>query len=211
MKKERKSNLQDLFIEDANITEELLISLCNTLVSFAKDSSDLASHVKKTIELENKQDGLREEIINKMFGKDVMVFSREDRLKLIQDLDVIGDIAERTARRIDTHKPKKDLEICNGLEWIAGKLRTIASELKLLIINIFEDFDKAKINIANVNHIRAEIRDNEYKLLKHIYEVKFELYDFMFLNDIIKLSASIANTIEEFSDNMTILICKYTL
>lgn len=211
MKKEKRNILQELFIENANVTEELLKSFCNTLLSFSKGSNELETYVRKTIELENKQDSIREEIINKMFGKDVMVFSREDRLKIIQDLDLIGDIAERTARRINTYKPKQDLEIFNGLEWISNKLFKLSEELKLLVVNIFEDFDEAKKNISNINLIRSEIRDKEYELLKRIYCIKLELYDFMFLNDVIKLTASIANTIEEFSDSATILICKYTL
>jgi uncharacterized protein Yka (UPF0111/DUF47 family) len=155
--KNKKSILQDLFVENAKVSEELLFSFYKTLISFCKSAEDLSINVKKTIELENKQDEIREQIINKMFGKEVMVFSREDRLKIVQELDDIGDITERTARRIDTYKPKHDPEIDLGLEWIAEKINTLASELKILIVNIFEDFEKANTHDDLWNAAQKEL------------------------------------------------------
>jgi uncharacterized protein Yka (UPF0111/DUF47 family) len=109
------------------------------------------------------------------------------------------------------HKPEPIKELYEGINWLGTEAASIGQYLKELIIAVFEDFDKGKEIIIKIEDIRREVRNREYELLAKLYELKPEYADFIFLGDLINNLTSISNIIEEFSDEIYSLICKYTL
>ncbi|MCP4763196.1 MAG: DUF47 family protein [archaeon] len=208
---EKKSKLQDLFNKDAELLEEIINSMAKSMDAFCKGNDDLNKHIEQTIQSEKKQDRLREEILDRLFGRETMVFSRPDRLKMVNQMDDVADKAETIVRRLQMYKPNPQKELIEGINWMGKKIGIIGSKLKELIIAVFNDFNKAKPFITEINDLRREIRSKEYELLNILFKVKPDYADFVFFEDMITNLTKVANNAEDFSDDIYGLICKYTL
>ena len=59
--------------------------------------------VKEIIAIEQNADRLKEELIEKFIKRESMAFSRDDRINLIEEIDITLDNIEYCARTIQTH------------------------------------------------------------------------------------------------------------
>lgn len=213
MKKTQKvPKIQNLFNEMAELTEKALNSMAAAVSAFCEGKNkDMSSHIEETIQIEKTQDRIREDILHRLFGRETMVFSRTDRLKIVKKLDEVVDKAESVVRKLRMHKPEPIKDLYEGIIWLGMEAASLGKHLKELIIAIFEDFDKGKTLIIKISDIRREVRNREYELLTKLYDLKPVYSDFIFLGELIDNLTSISNIIEDFSDEIYSLICKYTL
>ena len=194
--------------------ESSLKAMTLALKSFCKgDAKTLKTNVDQCIKDEKKQDDVREKIISKMFGKDSMVFSRSDRIKLVYQMNKIVSHGESVARRLLIHNVKPNTKLTKGLLKISDDLSSIATDLKGLVISVLEDFSKGRKIVDKINDVRRNFRNNEYDLLKILYESKNELHfaDFVYLEDLLTNTAKVANEADKIADDIYSLIVKYTL
>lgn len=212
MKTTEKVPLQELFNIMATLTEKALNSMSTAVSAFCQgNNKDMNLNIDETIKTEKAQDRVREDIMLRLFGRETMTFSRMDRLKIVSKLDGIVDKAESVVRKLRMHKPEPIKELYEGIKWLGMEAASIGQYLKELIIAIFEDFDKGKELIIKIEDIRREVRNREYELLTKLYELQPEYADFIFLGGLIDNLTGISNVVEDFSDEIYSLICKYTL
>lgn len=212
MKTTEKVPLQELFNIMANLTEKALNSMSTAVSAFCQgNNKDMNLNIDETIKTEKAQDRVREDIMLRLFGRETMTFSRMDRLRIVSKLDGIVDKAESVVRKLRMHKPEPIKELYEGIKWLGMEAASIGQYLKELIIAIFEDFDKGKELIIKIEDIRREVRNREYELLTKLYELQPEYADFIFLGGLIDNLTGISNVVEDFSDEIYSLICKYTL
>lgn len=212
MKTTEKVPLQELFNIMANLTEKALNSMSTAVSAFCQgNNKDMNLNINETIKTEKAQDRVREDIMLRLFGRETMTFSRIDRLRIVSKLDGIVDKAESVVRKLRMHKPEPIKELYEGIKWLGMEAASIGQYLKELIIAIFEDFDKGKELIIKIEDIRREVRNREYELLTKLYELQPEYADFIFLGGLIDNLTGISNVVEDFSDEIYSLICKYTL
>lgn len=207
-----KVPLQELFNIMATLTEKALNSMSTAVSAFCQgNNKDMNLNIDETIKTEKAQDRVREDIMLRLFGRETMTFSRMDRLKIVSKLDGIVDKAESVVRKLRMHKPEPIKELYEGIKWLGMEAASIGQYLKELIIAIFEDFDKGKELIIKIEDIRREVRNREYELFTKLYELQPEYADFIFLGGLIDNLTGISNVVEDFSDEIYSLICKYTL
>lgn len=212
MKTTEKVPLQELFNIMATLTEKALNSMSTAVSAFCQgNNKDMNLNIDETIKTEKAQDRVREDIMLRLFGRETMTFSRMDRLRIVSKLDGIVDKAESVVRKLRMHKPEPIKELYEGIKWLGMEAASIGQYLKELIIAIFEDFDKGKELIIKIEDIRREVRNREYELLTKLYELQPEYADFIFLGGLIDNLTGISNVVEDFSDEIYSLICKYTL
>lgn len=212
MKTTEKASLQELFNIMAVLTEKALNSMSAAVSAFCQgNNKDMNLNISETIKTEKAQDRVREDIMLRLFGRETMVFSRPDRLKIVRSLDGIVDKAESVVRKLRMHKPEPIKELYEGINWLGMEAASIGQYLKELIIAVFEDFDKGKELIIKIEDIRREVRNREYELLTKLYELQPEYADFIFLGGLIDNLTGISNVAEDFSDEIYSLICKYTM
>lgn len=212
MKTTEKVPLQELFNIMATLTEKALNSMSTAVSAFCQgNNKDMNLNINETIKTEKAQDRVREDIMLRLFGRETMTFSRMDRLRIVSKLDGIVDKAESVVRKLRMHKPEPIKELYEGIKWLGMEAASIGQYLKELIIAIFEDFDKGKELIIKIEDIRREVRNREYELLTKLYELQPEYADFIFLGGLIDNLTGISNVVEDFSDEIYSLICKYTL
>ncbi len=100
-KKKDGKSLTELFIECSQHTKDAFISMKNAVVAYVEGNFSLAEQeADKTISLEKKQDRLKEKIFERMFTRETMVFSRSDRIQIIENIDKITDKIEFVVQKL---------------------------------------------------------------------------------------------------------------
>jgi predicted phosphate transport protein (TIGR00153 family) len=207
-----KKPLRDLFLENAAHCEEGYKMTSETLLAFCDgNSAAMKENAEKTIQIEKKQDRLRESIIERLFTAEVMVFSRPDRLKITEDADKLLDECEIVVRKMMLHDPKVPADLAKGLKEMAGKLASIGTGVKELIYAVLDDFNTAKKLVITVADDRRFIRELTWGLLAKTYELGLDHLDFYFYQNLIKEIVRASDQAEEFADMIYGLTCKYAL
>ena len=194
MFKKNKTPLQALFQEDAEITAKALYQLADAIHSQSNDDrTNLVKFSEETIALEKKQDRLSETIIARMFGKETMVFSRPDRLFIVNELDKIVDRAEFAVRKMLLYRPEPNAELNLILDDISTLIKNIGSLVEQMIIEVFKDFDAAKVTIVQITDLRREVRRLTWEGLQKLFSLKIPYLEFRYYETVLKQILRVAD------------------
>ncbi|MHA1199089.1 MAG: DUF47 family protein [Candidatus Heimdallarchaeaceae archaeon] len=209
-KKDVKS-LKELFIECSQITMEAFASMKDAVIEYVEGNFSEAIEISaKTIELEKKQDRVKEEIFERMFSRETMVFSRSDRIQIIENIDKITDKIEIVVRKLGLHEIEIDKNLRAGIKEIAELSEQIGIQVHEMVINLQDDFEKAMINITQITNLRREVREKRWGLQKLNYAHQTDFQAFRYTESLIKYLTEAADRAEIFADRVFILIHKYT-
>ncbi len=211
-KAKNEKSMRDLFYDNADLVAQGFLAMQEAVVAYCQKKSEIVQQkAKETIAIEKAQDRSRDEIVKRIFSKETMVFSRPDRLNLVESMDNMCDESEIVVRKLLQYSPAAPGEISAGLGEMAINVGKIGSELQGLIKAILEDFSQGDAYIERITDLRREVRDRHWDLLQKNYEIKPEIFDFIYFKDLIKAIAKVADKAEEFSDDIHGLLCKYAL
>ena len=212
MKKEKGNSLRDLFYENADLLNQAFQTMREAVNAYCQNNIEEArKKAEETIAIEKKQDRSREVIIERIFSKETMVFTRTDRLKIIERMDKIVDESEIVVRKLLQFNPAPPAELIDGLGNMAENLGKIGIELKKLIKVILVDFSEGPLYIKNINDFRREVREIHWVLLTKIFELKLEPLEFNYFQNLIKAISKVSDKSEEFADEINGMLCKYAL
>ncbi|MHA1520059.1 MAG: DUF47 domain-containing protein [Promethearchaeota archaeon] len=212
-KAKKKKSLRMLFEEDGTLLEQAFHAMGAAINSYVVENYEKAKeYAQKTIDIEKEQDSLREVMIDRLFSKETMVFSRSDRLIIIEQCDKIVDECEIVVRKLLQFMPDVPKEMEPGMKIIGDNNHKIGTELKQLLGHIFDDFSKTKDDITKINDYRREIRETHWKLLELNFKLNHPSFlEFSYYRDLIKAMARVADLAEEFADQLYGFVCKYSL
>ena len=215
MKKEKgkKGNsLRDLFYENADLLNQAFQTMCEAVNAYCQNNIEEArKKAEETIAIEKKQDRSREAIIERIFSKETMVFTRTDRLKIIERMDKIVDETEIVVRKLLQFNPAPPAELIDGFGKMSENLGKIGIDLKKLIKVILVDFSEGPLYIKNINDFRREVREIHWVLLTKIFELKLEPLEFNYFQNLIKAISKVSDKSEEFADEINGMLLKYAL
>ena len=132
MKNEKKGkSMRDLFHVNADLVAKSFHAMGEAVIAFCQNKNDLIQEkVKETISIEKTQDRSRDELVKKIFSKETMVFSRPDRLNIIESIDKLCDEAEIVVRKLVQYNPTASTDINTGLKDMAGNVDKIGREIQ---------------------------------------------------------------------------------
>ena len=212
LKKEKGNSLRELFYENADLLDQAFQTMRDAVNSYCQNNVEEARlKAQETISIEKKQDRSREIIIERIFSKETMVFTRPDRLKIIERMDKIVDETEIVVRKLLQFNPTPPAELIDGLGKMVENIGKIGIDLKNLIKVIFVDFSEGPQFIKNISDFRREIREIHWDLLTKIYELKLEPLVFIYFQNLIKSISKVSDKAEEFADEINGMLCKYAL
>ena len=210
--KEKGNSLRDLFYENADLLNQAFQSTKEAVDAYCQNNIEEARlKAQATIDIEKKQDRSREIIIERIFSKETMVFTRSDRLKIIEKMDKIVDETEIVVRKLLQFNPTPPAELIDGLEKMAENIGKIGIDLKKLIKVILVDFSEGPLYIKNINDFRREVRDIHWVLLTKIFEINLKPLEFNYFQNLIKAISKVSDKSEEFADEINGMLCKYAL
>ena len=208
-----KNNLQELYYKGAKLIEFALENMNNTIVALCEnDKKKMEEYTKITISAEKDMDQIHDQIEIRMYSRETLVFSRKDRLYLINQMDEIVDTVEVVVRRASVYFPSPvPPKLVPRLIAISERVNRIGTLLKEVTIAVFTNFDKASTLVPLVEKIRREAKQDDLYYLKNLYEINPEPRDFMYFDRLIHNIMATIDTANTFVDGIRRLIAKYRL
>lgn len=201
-----------MFIECSQITKEAFESMKNAVLAYVNGNFTLAKQeADKTIALEKKQDRVKEKLFERMFTRETMVFSRSDRIQIIENIDKITDKIEIVVRKLLLYQVKIKKPLQEGIIEIAELNNQIGMKVHEMLVNVLDDFEKAKENIIQITDLRRSVREKQWELQKMNYSYQEDFMSFRYTETLIKYLMEAADRAEIFADRIFVLIYKYTL
>lgn len=212
LKKEKGNSLRDLFYENADLLNQAFQTTKDAVNAYCQNNIEEArKKAEETISTEKKQDRSREIIIERIFSKETMVFTRTDRLKIIERMDKIVDETEIVVRKLLQFNPTPPTELIEGLQKMVDNVGKIGINLEKLIKVILVDFSEGPQYIKKISDFRREVREVHWNLLTKVYELKLEPLVFIYFQNLIKSISKVSDKAEEFADEINGMLCKYAL
>jgi uncharacterized protein len=211
-KNANEKSLRDLFYDNAEMIEKSFASMSKAVIAYSQENAeDKEKFSNETIALEKAHDRIKEETINRLFTNESMVFSRADRLLLIESVDAIIDEVEIVVRKMMQYNPKLPDQFDKPLKIMAENAAKIGENMNQLIRAILVDFSKGKQYVDKVNSLRREIRNEQWQILKLNYDLKPDYLEFNYFQNLFKAITRAADIAEEVADKIEGLLCKYAL
>ncbi|UYP48189.1 hypothetical protein NEF87_004474 [Candidatus Lokiarchaeum ossiferum] len=213
MVKAKKKKLQDLYYDGADKIEFALESMYKTIVALCEgNASQMESYAQDTILAEKKSDQIHDQIIDRLFSRESLVFSREDRLFLISQMDEVVDKAEDVVRRGTIYFPTLvPPKLIPRLISICEKGKIIGTLLKKAIKAVFTDFNEASNYLNLIEKNRREAKRDDLYVLKILYDLNLGTRNFMYFDRLIHNIMKTIDTANTFADGIHRLIVKYQL
>jgi uncharacterized protein Yka (UPF0111/DUF47 family) len=165
-----KKKLQELFTLMAdrveitlNYLKEAILAICNN------DPIELGRNAALIKEMERKSDRVHDEIIDRMYSKETLMFSRQDRLYIISSTDNVIDGAESAVRRLSSYFPVSVQELTPLLKEMADLLGKIGVATKELLLLLFKDFKASYKKIDEIEELRRNVRQIEFDFIKALF------------------------------------------
>ena len=211
-KKKDGKSLNDLFIECSHLTKKAFETMRNAVIAYVDGDFVLAEkESSKTITLEKKQDRVKEELFERMFTRETMVFSRSDRIQIIENLDKITDQIEIVVRKLLLYQVQIKTPLQQGIKEIAELNSQIGEKVYEMVTSVLEDFTKAKNYVDQITDLRRTVREKRWELQKENYKLQDDFMTFRYIESLIKQLMESADRAEIFADRILVLIYKYAL
>ena len=212
-RKKKAKSLKELFIDCSKSTKEAFHSMESAVLAYVDEDFILAQEeANKTIALEKKQDRVKEKIFERMFSRETMVFSRSDRIQIIENIDKITDKIEIVVRKLLLYQHSIKNPLKEILKEMATLNSVIGDDVHNLLTNVLDDFESAKDFITKITDLRREVREKQWHLQKLNYEYQQDDHlSFRYVESLAKYLMETADRAEIFADRIFILIHKYAI
>ena len=213
VKAKKQKKLLDLYYDGADKIEFALESMYKTIVALCEGNAEqMESYAQDTILAEKKSDEIHDQIIDRLFSRESLVFSREDRLFLISQMDEVVDKAEDVVRRGTIYFPTLvPPKLIPRLISICEKGKIIGTLLKNAIKSVFTNFNDASNYLHLIEKNRREAKHDDLYVLKILYELNLGTRNFMYFDRLIHNIMKTIDTANTFADGIHRLIVKYQL
>jgi predicted phosphate transport protein (TIGR00153 family) len=205
-----------LVISNLDFSIEIAGHLMNVIEALKNhDRARTVDQARIIGEMETKADGMHQEAVKVISGGSFFGGIREDVLELLEHIDNIADAAKDSSRIFTQRNiPFETVDYLFKADVVSfiNKLVEAAKELKIAVVALSEK--EAKIRVLEIStkverkeeeadEIRASILDN---LLKN--EIKADPLDIILLKQFLEVADDVADSSEDASDVLVILIAK---
>ncbi len=209
-RKKNTKSIRDLFIETSSLTKNAFGTMKKAVLAYVDGNFDLAEKESKiTIATEKKQDRVKEEIFERIFSRETMVFSRTDRILIIENIDKITNKIEFVVRKLLLYQVNIKDPLKEGIKELAELNMRIGNEVHEMVIAVLDDFEKTRFHITEITNLRRTVREKQWELQKMNYDYQDDFLGFRYTETLIKYLMETADRAEIFADRVFILINKY--
>lgn len=209
--KPHKINL--LFQTSANLTEQTLSAMRQALIALIDQKpQELRVHVQRTIELEGEADKIYDQIVENIYSREMMVFSRADRLALANEIDDVMDMAENVVRRAGSYFPLvPSVKFGQLIKSIADDCNDLGIQIHQIIKLALTDFNTAEQISVKIRMIRRNIRKNLWEAIEELFYHTKEAQALLYYDRLIRNLRRLIDESKELADTIRNLIIKYRI
>ncbi len=192
--------------------ENMIVALANALTAFCLNKDEeVEENALETLKIEIKIHNLYHSLIEEMYTRKTMNFSREDRYYIISQIIEISDLSDFIARRLRVHRPVigkmlSDI-LLNGLE----DLKKLGGMLNDLILGLLENFKEIEKLVWDIHHLQRAMWKYEVNFIDNIYKQDVSPEDIVYYEILIRNLRRLVMISVRFADGARRLIYKYTL
>lgn len=211
-RKKHAKSLKELFTECSELTKRAFETMKKAVLAYVDGNfTEAQKYADETIVLEKLQDREKEEFFQRLFSRETMVFSRTDRIQIIENIDKITDKIEIVVRKLLLFQVEINENLREGIKEIAELNNQIGDQVHEMVINVQDDFEKTKENIIDITNLRRSVREKQWELQKLNYDHQQDFQAFRYTETLIKNLMESADRAEIFADRVFILVNKYAL
>lgn len=195
----------ETLVEGITILKDAILNLIDN------KRNEFNNSVTKVLKTEEKADLLKEELIEKFLKRETMAFSRSDRIQLIEEVDIIFDHIEHSARSIQVHSSYIEdySPVAASLKKFTTDLMEIITTLSIAINTAEEDLEKTIQITKEVEKNRGHAKDKVFQLMKEILSSDYDETEKFLLYRSVEYLLAILEKAEETSDLLRTLAIKY--
>ncbi|MFW6257030.1 MAG: DUF47 domain-containing protein [Bacillota bacterium] len=205
----KHNEIEDLLEKLTEQVEECLFNSLDAILEYIENGENEQVKKLSTIvhEAETKADEYRREIVSKLIQGALMPNTREDLLKLIENIDNIADGAEDVLDEtlfisLDISELNK-----NQMEEMSELIKKQYKTLEKGLGFIFGDMVQALSKTGELEHLESMMDDYEEKIIRKLSERDdLELAQKMAYRDTITSIANLGDIIENAGDNIEIIV-----
>jgi len=207
-----KKKLQELFALMGDRVELALNYLRDAVIAICSgEPAELERKAGLITSVEKESDRIHDEVIRRMYSKETLVFSRQDRLFLISQMDNLVDSADSAVRRLLTYFPRPAPTLTILFEQLAVIIVQIGKATKNMMIHLFKDFKETKKNIEEIEELRRLARQIEFDFLKKLFILNPPSPDLLYFDRSIRKVSKIISMAKYLASGVQSLILKYEL
>ena len=211
-RKKHTRSLKELFTDCSELTKKAFETMKKAVLAYVEGNfADAQKYADETIVLEKQQDRVKEEFFQRLFSRETMVFSRTDRIQIIENIDKITDKIEIVVRKLLLFQVEIHKNLREGIKEIADLNEQIGVQVHDMIVNIQDNFQEVRENIISITNLRRSVREKQWELQKLNYDHPQDFHAFRYTETLIKNLMEAADRAEIFADRVFILVNKYAL
>lgn len=206
-------HLDKLFEDSATLIERALDYNHSMILAMVDANQDnLKMFMDELIDLENDFDNKSDLIVERLFSREVMTFSRSDRLNLIHKMENVVESVLNNARRAHSYFPTSmPPEVSNSLKIIAQNSKVIGLNLKNAIWFLFSDFSAAEQQTMRIRELRRLTRNILWSSLHDLFQKSEDPRDLVYFDRFMRDLRITYDEINDLSMTVRSLIIKYRI
>lgn len=208
--KKLQERADELLLEISKGLQSASAKLCVGAKEWVEGNIKVLEEIKnEIIHLERKMDEKKEELIENVLAKHAYLPQHtQERHKLIRLMDSVIDTSEHAVRVMwigRKMKPPKDIEKLGKLCWKCTDF------LQDAVKYLYSDFEKCVEYTREVDRLREEARDLQFKILEDLYmESKYPDHEMHHFGEVSHWMVKVAVQAEDTGDFLRELAVKYS-
>jgi uncharacterized protein Yka (UPF0111/DUF47 family) len=208
-----QTRLDILFKNAAELMEQAAEDIHVMIVAMVdSDQATMNRIMDELLELEKNFDNKSDEIVERLYTREIMTFSRSDRLDLINRLDNVVDHMINNARRAHSYTPKSiPPKVGTSMRIVAENSREICKALKQAVLNLFSDFPEAERKIIEIRTLNRQARNILWTTIHDLFQEAEEPRDLLYFDRFLRDLRLTFDKISDMGNAIRSLIIKYRL
>ncbi|HMF34504.1 MAG TPA: DUF47 family protein [Candidatus Lokiarchaeia archaeon] len=208
-----QAHLDQLFQEAAELIEQAshyIHLMIVAMVDSNQEGMNLA--MDKLLEMEKDFDNKSDLIVERLYSREVMTFSRSDRLDLINKMDNVVDHIINNSRRAHSYSPTYiPPEVATSLKIIAQNAREIGMNVKEAVLNLFSNFAEAEHQIIQIRTLQRSARNILWTTIHDLFQQVEDPRDLLYFDRFLRDLRLTYDKISDLGTTIRSLIFKYRL
>lgn len=206
-----ESGVNASFTYAADDIQKMLHYLAASIEAFCNnDDKLLEEKAVETLKTELRLQAAHEKIIDKMYSRETMNFSREDLHNIVNKLIEISDDADFIVRRIRAYHPRIHEDLAVILLKCSADIRKFGDLLEKIVNGLLEDFHKVKELTMETHRLERSMWKYEIDFLKNVYQIGSDASDVIYYEMLMRSIRMMIMRAVRFTDLARKLVIKYT-
>ncbi len=208
----RESKVQDLIQEHMCAVKSCLEVFEDMVFKYLDDDDGFVDSSFKVHEKEHEADEIRRRIEAKIYEGAFMPLYRGDYITLVELVDKVANRAETISDFLAQQKPYVPEEQKEQFRNLTKKVLECFKPLEKIVEALNEDWEEASRLAREVEEMEQQVDRIEWDIIEDLFEKQdCDLGEKLQLRDLVQLTASVSDRMEDVSDRIDIMLVKRQL